>query len=418
MSESTKQQYDLYLNTLETGLLKVAQVVLLEEGGSLSRFGYRYTDEYLMHPNAFSLDPVQLPLSKQEFSLPCLGGIPSILDDYLPDDWGRKVLARLAFYRDGEKLNGNSCIDTLSLLSSSRIGALQWVLPGNSPDYGFGGEISQISMAEQAAQMVDQPGDYSEDIDKLSLLFLANAGTSVGGARPKALISDEDNVYLAKFNRLNHDDYNNARVELACLLMAQAAGLEVSLGRVETGINDREVLLLNRFDVVKKNGQFFRRHLITANALLKEPASQRDRGGSFRYDDLAQLIRLYCVDAKNDLEQLLRMMLFNRAINNLDTHERNFSFINIDGCYRLSPAYDMVPSLVNGAYPVAGFQYSPVPPLPCEVANHGKIFGLPKTDVKQIAEEVAEAIKNWRQWSEQAGVSEEDSEKVLRVLKA
>ena len=89
-------------------------------------------------------------------------------------------------------------------------------------------------------------------------------------ATPKALLHDSCGAYIAKFNRLSADNYNNARVELACLNMARAAGLDVGQGKVHGGINGREVLLLDRFDVLPGGD---RKHLISINGLLKEPAT-------------------------------------------------------------------------------------------------------------------------------------------------
>ncbi len=227
MTDMNKQRYDLYLNTPETGLIKAAETVLLESSGQLSQMGFRYTEAYLAHPRAFSLDPVQLPLNSLEKNLMCAAGMPGILDDYLPDDWGRKVLTKLAFYRDQRQLNANSAIDIMAQLSHSRIGAIQWVKPGEHPQYDIGCDIQQLSAAELTAQSVDAPQAISDNIDEMGLLYLANAGTGVGGARPKALLYENNVAYLAKFNRLTHNAYNNARVELACLNMAKSAGINV-----------------------------------------------------------------------------------------------------------------------------------------------------------------------------------------------
>jgi serine/threonine-protein kinase HipA len=111
------------------------------------------------------------------------------------------------------------------------------------------------------------------------------------------------------------------------------------------------------------------------------------------------------------------MMLFNRAINNTDNHERNFSFMHTGNGYRLAPAYDMVPTLSTGEYPAAGYQYSPQPPLPSEVKSMGKVFGLPKTQVKHIAEEVENAVQQWPIIAEKVGVNNEDIAAVGRVIK-
>jgi len=356
-------------------------------------------------------------LTPGEITLDCRGGMPGFLDDYLPDDWGRKVLAQLAFYRQQRKFNQHSAIETLSLLSNTRIGALQ-IVPHQTPpgSSNLGCPLSALQEAERAAQVIDQPAQYPTHLDELSLLYLANNGTGVGGARPKTLIVDQGQAYLAKFNRLSTDPYDNARIELACLNMARAAGLDSYGGRVATGINGRDVLLLERFDVIP--GSEHRHHLITANALLKEPHSQADRGGVFRYDDVAELIRRYSSQPQHDLQQLLTLMLFNRGINNTDDHERNFSFISDDnGRFCFAPAYDMVPSMTRGAYPVAGYQYSPWAPSPLEVLKApGKMFGLPKNKVIEVTENLAGALAQWPLFAEAAGADEGEAERVGKVF--
>lgn len=421
MTDSTnrRQRFDIYLNTPYTKQLKAAEAVLVEENSILSRFAWRYTADYLSHPNAFMLDSVQLPLGSQVIELPCNGGIPSVLDDYLPDDWGRKILSQLAFYRDGKSLNRHSCIDMLGLLGSGRIGALCWVPEGEAPTYTLGSHINKMHDAEAIAQVIDQPIAQSSDFDELSLLYLANAGSGVGGARPKALLHDEQGAFLAKFNRQQGDEYNNARVELACLQMAKTAGLNVFTGDIVEGINGREVLLLHRFDIADTlsnlgTTQYY--HLITVNGMLKEKASQRDRGGVFRYDDIATLIQKYSCNVEADLEQLLRMMLFNVNINNTDTHERNFSFIYNGNGYRLAPAYDLVPSLTKGAYPVAGFKHSPMPPSTKTIQQYGKVFGLAKPRISNIAEQVLDALEQWEHFAENCRVSDKDNNAIKKIF--
>lgn len=402
------KRLDLYLNTPALGIVHVADVVLAEENASLRQVGFRYRSDYLATPGAFAIDPVQLPLSDGETVLDCHAAAPAFLDDYLPDAWGRRVLAKLALYRDGYRLNTNSVIATLSMLGQSRIGAVCLVEHGAPPHFDRGAPTDVLPSAERAAQTIDRVDFEGVDIDEMSLLYLANAGTGVGGARPKALLHDDQGCYLAKFNRISQDSYNNARVELACLRMARAAGIEAGEGRIATAVNGREVLLLDRFDIAGEA----RHHLITVNGLLKEHATQRDPGQAFRYDDVCNVLRRFSAFIETDLRQLLRIMLFNRAINNTDDHERNFSLIHRGQGYQLAPGYDLVPSLVRGEYHAAGYQYQPNPPRPSEAARLGRIFGLPRPEVTDIAEEIIAALHRWPIWAESTGVEESEA---LRV---
>lgn len=407
-----KAHYDIYINTIGTGLILAAECVIEEQQGVVCQTGFRYRPDYLHHPNAFSIDPNALPLTAGEVRLPCKGGIPGFLDDYLPDAWGRKVLTRLAYYRKQERFNANSVIDTLALLGNSRIGSLSIVPKGEAPCYDMGLPIEELAKLQLAAQHIEDV-DYTDMCsDDMNLLYLASSGSGVGGARPKALVSIGQSAYLAKFNRLTLDDYNNARVELACLKMARAAGISMRDGQVKSGINGREVLLLERFDI---NGEH-RNHLITINALLKESSSQRDGGGVFRYDDIHKILQHHSTCVERDLEQLLKLMLFNRAINNADDHERNFSLINTGEGYHFAPAYDLVPTIVTGQYPAAGFLHSPFSPRLSEAVSLGKIFGLPKTVVSRCVEEVKTQIDNWETFAELAGVNEEESQRIKRYF--
>ncbi|MGB1109206.1 MAG: type II toxin-antitoxin system HipA family toxin [Gammaproteobacteria bacterium] len=406
-----RQRYDLYLNTAATGITRAAEIVLLEHNGRLTEAAFRYTPDYLAMPSAFSLDPVQAPLTPNTYGYNCQMGPPGLIDDYLPDDWGRRVLAHLSLYQRRAEYHASSVINTLDMLGGSRVGAISIVPRDKAPCYELGADIAQLEKAEQAAQQVDS-GDYAElSVDEASMLYLANNGTGLGGARPKALIYGDGCAYVAKFNRLSQDGYNNARVEQACLRMAAKAGIRVPNTTVRAGINGREVLLVERFDI---NADLSRNHLVSIHALLNEASEPRSTRLAFRYDDIHSILQHHsdCIEA--DSEQLLRLMLFNRMIHNVDDHERNFSLLHDGENFCLAPAYDLTPSLARGAYHIAGFGYGPMPPHPREARSLGKVFGLPKTVVSRCAEEVQAAGEQWMEIATQSGVDEETAELLHR----
>lgn len=406
------KRFDVYVNVHSIGVMKAAELALLEEQQQLRQVGFRYSREYLSHSDAFSLDPEQLPLQEQEFNLFCRGAAPAVLDDYLPDAWGKKVLSKIALLQK-KRLNSH-CVSELLLFlqqAHSRIGALAIVKSGEKPIFSNGIELSQLEEAELSAQKIDRSALDDIDANALGLICLANSGSGVGGARPKALVQDKGQYYLAKFNRHN-DPYNNARVELACLNMARAAGVLMGEGKIVSTISQREVLMLERFDIYKGG----RRHVITANGLLKQAETQQDPGYSFRYNDLYALLQKHSYDIEADLKQLLRLMFFNRAINNTDDHERNFSFIHDGKGYRLSPAYDLVPSISLGGYHAAGFNYQAFPPRASEAEKLGSVFGLSKECVKAIAHQVVEAISCWPEFATQVGVEPEEIKLIAKYF--
>ncbi len=339
------------------------------------------------------------------------------MDDYLPDLWGRKVITHAATISKKIDFNANSVIDILSLVSKSNIGALsidseESIAGGKGAQFDLGLDFSELFDAENAARLIDEP-QAKIRLKAAKLIHLWREGSgAVGGARPKSLIHKNGRGYLAKFNSAK-DDFNYAKVELACLLMAQEAGIHISGGFIAPDVNGRDILLLERFDIAKNNARL---HLLTLNTMLKDPVSFADYGLMFKYNDIHSVLKGHSVDIQQDLKQLLRLMLFNRAINNVDDHERNFSLVNDGTGLKLSPAYDLVPSLTVGQYHAAGFDYATFPLRPAEVDGTKRILGVPKVEAGICAQQVASALAKWPIFAEQAGVSAHDADKVRAVF--
>ncbi len=412
--ELENHRYKVYLNTPELGVQHCGSFQIREKGSQVKGISFKYSPSYIEQSNAFAIDPALLRLNPKQKVLEEAEAAPGFIDDYLPDDWGRKVLIRLYSRKQRKAFDANKVSDMLSVLGSSRIGALS-IVPFEQeepPIYTAGASSEKLEQAEAAAQQLDSGEFESLTLDDASLVFLSSNGTGVGGARPKALINDNGVEYLAKFNR-SLDQYNMARTEHACLLMANALGICDTRSHVRVSLDKRELLMQERFDVVEGG----RRHMITINALLKEPVTQRDSGLAFTYNRIAELLARYSGQIEKDLELLVTQMLFNRAIHNTDDHERNFSLWHNGTDYALTPGYDMVPTLDSGSYHAASFAYSAFPPKPSELALHPiKLFGLSKTAVKAISEKVVTTVDNWRVYAEQAGLDEEGAVKVERVF--
>ncbi|PCI70675.1 MAG: phosphatidylinositol kinase [Gammaproteobacteria bacterium] len=324
---------------------------------------------------------------------------------------GKCVLTRAATVSKKLDFNAHSIIDILSLVSKSNIGALSIDEVGVKPSFALGLKISELYDAEIAAQLVIDPG-ANIDLEIAKLIHLWSVGSgAVGGARPKSLVHKKGNGFIAKFNK-STDAFDNARVELACLKMAKAAGINIFGGFVDSGYDQRNILLLERFDLVGNS----RSHLVSINSLLKSPENFADYGMMFRYNNVHAVLKKYSNNIEQDVEQLFRQMLFNRAINNTDDHERNFSLINNGEGYQLSPAYDLVPSLTRGEYHAAGYEYSPFPPTPISIDGSRNIFGVRKIKTMEIAEQVIEATRRWMFFAELSGVSEKDADAIEAVL--
>jgi serine/threonine-protein kinase HipA len=409
----------LYLMMPDGQITAAAQLVVREENERPVRMEFAYVPDYLERNDCFALDPVGLPLTPDILDLTCDGNASiGIVEDHLPDEWGRRVMVKQALVQQNRRLNNSSVLDVVSMMGDSRIGGMMLVSQRDGlmiPSFGQGASMEALSQIEELAQRIDAGEDLDElDFDLFSLAHLASPGTGVGGARPKALIYDDHGCYLAKFNRKNNKDpYNNARVELACLNMARAAGLNVGGGRVAHDLNGRDVLLLDRFDVSPTGGRY---QLASFRSLTRDEETHRLYGGAWLYDVIHDVLVKRSDRIESDCRQLLRQMIFNRAINNLDDHERNFSMMHTEDGWGLSPAYDMVPSMERGGYPVASYKrYAGIPSVD-QLLSEGRVFGLGKPEIRRAGDAVFDVVSRWPVFAEEAGVSEQEMESVRRCF--
>ena len=190
------------------------------------------------------------------------------------------------------------------------------------------------------AIIADEELPVSHDAEQAQALLLA--GTSMGGARPKAVVEDGDGLWVAKFNRPD-DRWNHARVERAMLLLARECGVQTAASRLET-IGDRDVLLVKRFDREKVDAGYRRARMLSALTLLRADDSHRDRD-KWSYVPFAEELRRISSQPKQDAAELFRRMCFNALISNTDDHPRNHGVIASDIDWELSPAYDLTPSM-------------------------------------------------------------------------
>ncbi|MBW4057304.1 MAG: type II toxin-antitoxin system HipA family toxin [Proteobacteria bacterium] len=182
------------------------------------RSAFRYGRTYLEDSSAFALDPISLPLTDESFTTsdPSMFGI---FEDSVPDDWGKKLLVR----RHNIPRNGQNPPNLLLALRSSSLGALSYSDSTNPADSPQDTSIIHLSELVTAAEQFER-GDLQET--GLSLLF--GAGSSPGGARPKAVVFAEGdcNNYIAKFPSVK-DQEDVVKIEFATMETARLAGLNV-----------------------------------------------------------------------------------------------------------------------------------------------------------------------------------------------
>ena len=296
-----------------------------------------YGRSYLERPNAVALDPVELKLSPRTYATAALNGVFGALRDASPDYWGRRVIQRHL---------GKARLSELQYLLYSpddRAGALGFgmnrVPP--APKRSFNQTLDLVKMQAIADAIVAEeelPADAACDqVESLMLI-----GTSMGGARPKAVVEDEAGLWVAKFNRPD-DAWNSARVEHAMLLLARACGLSVAQSRVEA-VAGRDVLLVKRFDREPTPAGYLRARMVSALTLLRAEDTYQSRD-KWSYVLLAEEVRRVCADPAQNAAELFRRMCFNALISNIDDHPRNHALIARAAEWQLSPAYDLTPAI-------------------------------------------------------------------------
>lgn len=298
-------------------------------------YGRRYRED----PRAVPIDPVNLPLSANTYETVKLAGVFGAIRDAGPDAWGRRVIEHALGKLDvGE-------IEYLLNSPEDRAGALSFgfgTVPP-PPTRPFNTTLQLEALLEAARQLEDlAPGTpIPEDVRRLRELM--EAGTSMGGARPKNVVSDSDGIWLAKFPS-RRDRWNNAAVEAAMLSLAQRCGIRVPPYRVEK-VGAAPVLLLKRFDRERLDSgasEYSRARMVSALTVLDaEESLDKQRWSYLLFSDELQR---WSSRAALDRAELFRRMVLNALVTNNDDHPRNHALIAHATEWRLSPAYDITPS--------------------------------------------------------------------------
>lgn len=252
------------------------------------------------------------------------------LRDAAPDAWGRRVInLRLAGDPDTD------LTELVYLLSSTsdRIGALDF--QASATHYTPRGASATLDQLVEAAVRIERGEPVPADLEAA-----AGHGTSIGGARPKALLVDGDRALVAKFSS-SGDERPVVRAEAVGMLLAARVGLDVPAVEVVRSAG-RDVLLVDRFDRTASGG---RRLMVSALSIL---GLREEESRYASYTDLAQAIRHRgWAEPERQLRELFTRMVLNIAISNNDDHLRNHAAFWDGRELRLTPAYDVAPQRRN-----------------------------------------------------------------------
>lgn len=311
--------------------------------GSLSTT-FVYADQWLDDEAAYAIDP-QMPLLAKTYHC---AGIPGAFSDSSPDRWGKTLIQR-NLRLEAEK--GNTSfrkLDEVDYLIGvhdlAREGSLRFLESGQPAEMGFLSQSTQVPPLVQLPKLIrasKEVANESGGLEEIKLLLDAGSG-SLGGARPKATVRDEDKILLAKFSHPG-DIWDVMAWEKVALDMAQDIGIPTPKATL-VRIGEESVLLLERFD---------RQHSLLEGQRIPYMSGmtvlEGTDGEARDYAELAEKIVWIVADVSGQLKDFFTRVVFSVAIGNTDDHLRNWGFLRIGKQWQLSPLFDVNPNPYENA---------------------------------------------------------------------
>lgn len=374
------------------------------------------------------LSPIKMPLSNSIFSFPELDfntfkGLPGLIADSLPDDFGNAILNAWVA-QQGKSPNDITPLQRLQYTGKRGMGALEYAPATKMRSLNASTQVSIQSLVLIAQEILDSRGDFTIELnnnrqeDRQAMMSLLSVGMSAGGARPKAVLAFNDDFtqvrsgqasipkgythYLMKFDGVSEHNKNQetfgdplgyGAMEFVYHLIAKNCGIDMMPCHLLPE-GDRRHFITQRFDRIGNQ----KIHVQTLNGLAhvdyKKP-------GSYSYAELfgiARQLKLSAIEA----EQLFKRMVFNIIARNHDDHSKNFSFMLKNNKWSLAPAYDLAYSYKPGSKWVNSHWMS----------LNGKRDGFTRSDfysleklspifskrnIDNIIDETVEHVSSWRE---------------------
>jgi len=362
-----------------------------------------YDDRYLAHPDAYSLDPA-LPLVTGTLQTPAGRALFGAFADSSPDRWGRTLIQRTERARAKAEATIPRSMSEFDLLlgvrDDLREGALRFRLSDHAPFLAT--EDSGVPMLADLPELLNIAARAEQDIaDYKDLKRLLRAGSSLGGARPKAhVLDDAGRIAIAKFPSASSDTWNVMAWEKVALDLAQDAGVIVPRSQL-LRMGDRHVLIVGRFD------RRDRARIGYASAMTMLEASDGDQRS---YLEIAGVIEERSPTATADLRQLWRRIAFSILISNTDDHLRNHGFLHERGeSWTLSPAFDLNPNPDSGPKELStAIDFTDTRAEVETLMSVAAYFRLGTSDAIEVLAMVTRAVARWRDVAKSHGLSQQD----------
>lgn len=273
-----------------------------------------------------------------------------VFSDSSPDRWGRLLMKRRLErdIRAGAQPAGTRLYETDYLLGVHdlyRVGALRYKRDdqGEFLDDSVGlaaPPFAGIRALERASRALEEDPDNVSQQGQQWLRMLIAPGGSLGGARPKASVTDEQgHLYIAKFPS-SRDEYDVGGWEMVANALAVGCGLNVAVAEARKFASDHHSFMVRRFD---RTDDGKRLHFSSAMTMTGHVDGD-DASTGVSYLELAEVLIRHGSQTNTDLRELWSRIVFNILVSNTDDHLRNHGFILVPGSgWRLSEAYDMNP---------------------------------------------------------------------------
>lgn len=362
--------------------------------GKLNKVGkfysFQYASEWLNNQRCFELSG-DLPLSK-EIKLSGMNGFGAI-NDSMPDRWGERMIRFLDSPGQMESL------DLLYLAGDGRFGSLGFSLTDSY--YSPAAPIQNFATIQELFNLIERVNN-NERLTEAEKIIIRTTKT-MGGAHPKALITENGKEYIAKFPRGSNVD--TSLIEHASMVLARKAGINsAKTSTIETMFG--HVLLIERFD----RDTDIRFHCLSAKtALLNGLNSNLKPLMELSYPGMAEVSRqISTLEILNQTGiELFRRMVFNILIENSDDHEKNHAFM-FKNCWQLTPAFDIVPLMSNAStQEMSCGDYGCIQTLE-NIFSQCEKFGLTIEQAITEFEFVAKVISNWKAEFSLSSVSDKD----------
>ena len=418
MSQSEQKTILVYADWFELNNLSLMGFLKVIPSRNKEIFSFEYSESWLKSGYSQILDPDLQLYSGSQYLNNEKSNFGIFLDSS-PDRWGRLLMRRresiTAKIEDRKQKTLLESDYLLGVFDGHRMGAIRFkydekgsFLNDNeklaSPPWTSLRELEHASLELEKDDAIDNP-DYLKWLN-----MLIAPGSSIGGARPKASIKDNNNnLWIAKFPSRN-DDRDVGAWEMIVNKLAIESELNVSESMIKKFSGQHHTYLTKRFDRNNKG----RIHFASAMTLLGYTDGNSFEDG-VSYLELAEFLIKHGSNVNNDLEELWRRIVFNICVTNTDDHLRNHGFLLTEKGWILSPAYDINPIETGNGLKlnISENDNSLDLDLALEVAVY---FRVNNKRAKEIITTIKNNVSKWRKLANEFKISKNEQELISNAF--